>query len=564
MNNDFVIRIKRRFLTFIKTRCSFFLKRQNRSPYINPEVAEVAMSSLAAMSQVPEKFSATEIKNFYENIIAKLPCIIVWKDRNLKYVFCNEITALDYLKLSSPSEIIGKTDFELGFNFEAAQYVRQVDEQIVTTGKPALDVEITFEMDDGRIVHLSTNRMPLFDSANEIIGIIGVSVDISVQKEAERREAELQKLEKDQQRAILQEKEKLITLAHKVAHDISSPLSALSMMVQLCNELPENKRTVIKRAMESILDIANNLLSTYRNEKPNAGLDSEPRQPVLISDLISQLLSEKKAQYSNLTVRMEADIPPDAQFAFAHLQASQFRRSFSNLINNSVDALAGSDRGQVTVRLDSDVNYVMVTIHDNGQGMPGDLVDKIMQRHPFTEGKHHGHGLGLQQVWDTLDQNQGTIGVHSIPGQGTTIQLTFPRISAPDWCVQTLALSPSSMVVILDDEESIHGAWDTRFAPYLQSCSKLTVHHFKQGQAVLDFLCKLTSLEKNRVIFLSDYELLGQNKNGLQIIEESGIKDTIMVTSYYANFSIKEKAIRLGIKILPKQMASIIDISITV
>jgi hypothetical protein len=118
------------------------------------------------------------------------------------------------------------------------------------------------------------------------------------------------------------------------------------------------------------------------------------------------------------------------------------------------------------------------------------------------------------------------------------------------------------MVVILDDEESIHGAWDTRFASYLQSYSHLTVHHFKQGQAVLDYLSKLTSLEKNRVIFLSDYELLGQNKNGLQIIEESDIKTTILVTSYYANLPIKEKAIQLGIKILPKQMASIIDICV--
>ncbi|MCD6026791.1 MAG: putative sensory box histidine kinase/response regulator, partial [Solimicrobium sp.] len=450
--------ITKSFLTFIKKITSFSLTRQNTSQHINPEIAEVAMTSLAAMSQVPEKFIATEIKNFYENIIAKLPCIVGWKDKDFKYVFCNDIGAFDLLKLSSTSEIIGKTDFELNFKSETAQSLRQIDEEIVKTGKPALGIETPFEMDDGRIVHLSINRMPLFNSANEVIGILFVSVDITAQKEAQRREVELQKLERDQQLATLQEKEKLITLAHKVAHDISSPLSALSMMVQLCDELPENKRTVIKRAMEMILDIANNLLSTYRNEKPNAGFDSEPHQPVLISDLISQLLSEKKAQYSNLTVRMEVDIPPDAQFAFAHLQASQFRRSLSNLINNSVDAIVGSDAGQVTVKLSSDSNSVMVTLNDNGQGMPGDLVEKIMHRHPFTEGKHHGHGLGLQQVWDTLDQNNGTIAVHSTPSEGTTIQLTFPRIAAPDWCVQTLALSPNSIVVILDDEESIHGA----------------------------------------------------------------------------------------------------------
>jgi hypothetical protein len=204
----------------------------------------------------------------------------------------------------------------------------------------------------------------------------------------------------------------------------------------------------------------------------------------------------------------------------------------------------------------------MVTIHDNGRGMPGDLVEKIMRHHKFTEGKRNGHGLGLQQVWDTLDQNQGTIGVQSTPGQGTKIQLTFPRITAPDWCAQSLALTPNSIVVILDDEESIHGAWDTRLASYLQSNLDLTVHHFKQGQGVLNFLSTLNSLEKERVIFLSDYELLHQNKNGLQIIEECGISHTIMVTSYYTNLLIQEKAIQLGVKILPKQMASLIGISV--
>jgi hypothetical protein len=65
-----------------------------------------------------------------------------------------------------------------------------------------------------------------------------------------------------------------------------------------------------------------------------------------------------------------------------------------------------------------------------------------------------------------------------------------------------------------------------------------------------------------QVVFLSDYELLRQNKNGLQIIEESGIKNTILVTSYYANSSIRDRAVKLGVRILPKQLASTVPIDI--
>jgi len=92
----------------------------------------------------------------------------------------------------------------------------------------------------------------------------------------------------------------------------------------------------------------------------------------------------------------------------------------------------------------------------------------------------------------------------------------------------------------------------------------LRLHHFKQGQQVLDFLDKLTSQEKDRVLFLSDYELLRQDKNGLQIIEASQIKGATLVTSYYANPKIGEAATQLNVKILPKQMASVIPIKVNI
>jgi len=278
--------------------------------------------------------------------------------------------------------------------------------------------------------------------------------------------------------------------------------------------------------------------------------------------LIVQLLSEKKVQYSNRVVRFETEIANDAQFAFAQMQSSQFRRSLSNLINNAIDALTNKDYGVVTIKLSTDDDSVVVEIQNNGKGMPPGMIKKMLNHQSFTEGKEHGHGLGLQQVWDTLDNNQGTMKVNSTPGEGATIQLMFPRIDAASWIAQTIHLVLNSILVILDDEESIHGAWDTRFALYLKLHPTLDVHHFIQGQEALDFFKSLNPKDKDRVVFLSDYELLCQAKNGLQIIEESGIKSATLATSYYANAQIRDKAIQLGVKILPKKMASIVPIEI--
>ena len=233
-----------------------------------------------------------------------------------------------------------------------------------------------------------------------------------------------------------------------------------------------------------------------------------------------------------------------------------------DLINNAVDALDNKSNGLITISLTSDTGSITVAIQDNGKGMSSGMIQKMLNRQSFTEGKQDGHGLGLQQVWTTLDHSRGTMNVSSSLNKGTTIQLTFPRIDAANWIAQTIHLEPNSIIVMLDDEESIHGAWDTRFASYLNLYPTLTVHHFQQGHEALDFFIRLSLEEKKRVVLLSDYELLRQAKNGLQIIEESGIKNATLVTSYYTNAQIRDKAMQLGVKILPKQMASIVPIEV--
>lgn len=484
-----------------------------------------------------------------------MPIPFYWLDKDQKYLGVNNL-ALHMIGANfSQKELVGKTPLDI-YPEAMARDIMLHHSDVVRTGQLFLGEEAIENITTKEVVHFNAIVGPLHDDDGNIIGTMGTSIDITGKKEAEALALE----NKNQK---IEYQEKLISLAHKVAHDISSPLSALGMMMHACDELPEKKRTVIKRATESILDIANNLLSTYRKEEQRAISEIERRQPLLVSDLIVQLLSEKKAQYSNHAVRLETDIADEAQFAFAHMQVSQFRRALSNLINNAVDAMDGNN-GLVTIKLTADSQYIIVVVQDNGKGMPTSLIQKMLSRQSFTEGKENGHGLGLQQVWDTLDNNQGTMTANSVPGEGSTIQLTFPRINAAGWIAQTIHLVPNSVIAILDDEESIHGAWDTRFAAYLKLYPNLKLHHFKQGQEALDFFSTLNPEAKNRVVFLSDYELLRQAKNGLQVIDESEIKNATLVTSYYANAQIRAKALPLGVKILPKQMASIVPIDVDV
>lgn len=244
------------------------------------------------------------------------------------------------------------------------------------------------------------------------------------------------------------------------------------------------------------------------------------------------------------------------------VELSAFKRMISNLINNAVDAFEGQ-RGRVVIKMNAAADWVKVTIVDNGKGMPPEVAEKIMNRIAVTQGKSDGHGIGLTQVREALSRNRGEMKIHSIVGQGTEITLTFPRIKAPNWIAEAIPLIPKDIIVILDDDWSIHAAWDTRLETILKEAPEMQVKHFEMGHDAVDFICGLSEEEKPQVFLLTDFKLLKQDLNGLDVIEKVKVKRSILVTSYYANEVIREQAVSLGTKVLPKQLAPEIPIFIT-
>lgn len=482
-----------------------------------------------------------------------LPTPFYWMDKQGVVLGINDLC----LKSTrNTREIIGKNPFDF-YSQESAEHILKHNNEVIRREEILSQEEWIIDNETQKKIWFSSIKSPLYDDDGVVIGIVGTSIDITAQKEAEAL-----KLENDRQQIALQEKEHFGMLARKVAHDITSPLASLKMMLDRCEELPENKLSILRRATEGALDIANNLISNYQKKENSSVSDIELRQPLLVSDLLIHLMSEKKVQYQQHSVRFETVIDSDAHFAFIHVQKTELRRTISNLLNNAVDALEGKKEGVITLHLTFEGEFLIVNVHDNGKGMPRDKVEKMLEHQGFTEGKKNGHGLGLQQVWDTLENNQGTMTVRSELGKGTSIQLTFPRVASPSWLARQILLTQDSIIVILDDEESMHPAWDLRFSSFLTTHPSVQIHHFTQGKKAFDFFEKLSSEEKNRVIFLSDYELLNQERNGLQIIEASQINGAILVTSYYSNPKVSEAAAKLNINILPKQMASVIPISV--
>jgi len=125
----------------------------------------------------------SESRSMMRLVLDTIPVRVFWKDRDLKYQGCNTLFAYD-AGLTSPEEIVGKTDFEMGWVDQAEQY-RQDDLAILESGEPKLNYEEAHRKPEGNKMWLRTSKIPLKSNDGKVIGIIGTYEDITSRKEAE-------------------------------------------------------------------------------------------------------------------------------------------------------------------------------------------------------------------------------------------------------------------------------------------------------------------------------------------------------------------------------------------
>jgi PAS domain S-box-containing protein len=130
-----------------------------------------------------------ESQRFLQLVLDTFPLFVFWKDHQSVYLGCNQNFAVS-VGLNLPSEIVGKTDYEMPWgNTEAYSYISD-DRQVITSGKPKLNIIETQYQENGETIWLETNKVPLRNLHGEIIGILGTYQDISDRKIAEETLAE--------------------------------------------------------------------------------------------------------------------------------------------------------------------------------------------------------------------------------------------------------------------------------------------------------------------------------------------------------------------------------------
>lgn len=350
-----------------------------------------------------------------------------------------------------------------------------------------------------------------------------------------------------------------IIAAKQVAHDIRSPLACLVLSL-LHSDLPEDRRTMMRSAIQRITDITNSLDSKAQQIN-QVKMISNQIESHMISSLIDSLVSEKRVQLRDRR-NVEINLNLEQSYGlFSRVNSIEIKRVLSNLINNSVESFDNNPH-QINVSVKRITHWIQIQIQDDGKGIPPVILDKIGQQ-GFSYGKESipnaGTGLGISHAIKTIKSFGGTLLICSDENLGTTVTLRLPQAEVPAWFIEQIKLSPIQQVVILDDDQSIYSLWRERFGQFL--LKKITLQHFSCGSQFRDYYFKNLQFQRDKILFLFDFELLNQRITGLDLIEELGIANhAVLVTSYHEDLPIIKRCHQIGLRIIPKSIAAFVPL----
>ena len=345
--------------------------------------------------------------------------------------------------------------------------------------------------------------------------------------------------------------------AMQVVHDIKSPATAMLMYTKDSTNIPEKERLALRQAAERVYDIANSLQDIDQQKRSTGHVF-----PALS---IATLVSEKQKEFANTQLDIQYTVETQANFAFSKVDDSQLKRVVSNLINNAIEAICRQydhSVGWVTINLQVDRDTISIIIQDNGFGLTSQQIKQLNEHQSIHSTKKEGMGLGTQNALDFIDKYQAQLHYQSEYGVGTQVTLTLPREPCPIWLASQITLDSDSLVIIVDDDNTIHQAWEQKIKQSVPDAKNITIKHYHSCQNCLDFISTLTKHDKNKAILLADYEFIQENTNGLDLIDRGQIKHSFLVTSYYSDETILKQAVLLNAKVIPKLLTADIELSV--
>ncbi|NEQ75316.1 MAG: response regulator [Okeania sp. SIO2C9] len=396
----------------------------------------------------------SESQQLLNLVIDNIPQSIFWKDRENVYLGCNQSFAS--VAGMTRQEIVGKTDDEMSWSREEADFYIKSDRRVMDSGKPELGIVEPITQGDGKQGWLETSKVPLYDVQGRVIGIIGIFQDITRYKEAEK--------------AAQQANHAKSAFIANMSHELRSPLNAILGFAQIMTRsqtLPQEhieNISIISRSGEHLLTLINNVLDLSKIEAGRITLNQKNFDlHRLLNDIEDMLYLKAQEKGLQLLVEHTNDVPQ-----YICTDELKLRQVLINIINNGIKFTSD---GGVSLRVaqkfpPSNPSKIIFEVEDTGAGIAAEELDKLFEAFTQTEtGKQaqEGTGLGLPISRKFVQLMGGDIHVSSRLNKGTifTFEIKASIVSESD-VVETqipqrriIALEPNQpkyRILIVDDK----------------------------------------------------------------------------------------------------------------
>ncbi len=462
-------------------------------------------------------------------LLDSIPDLIFFKDNNGVCLGCNPSFAEFIGK--SRDEIVGCTEYDF-FDKEIADAFRDNDKRMLELGKTRHNEE-WFTYPDGRKILVHTAKSPYLGQDGTLIGLIGISRDITDRKLAEENLL----IANAQADAANHAKSEFLA---NMSHEIRTPMNGIIGMTGLLldTNLDDEQRHyvgIVRSSGESLLGLINDILDFSKIEAKKLDLETLDFDVLnLLDDFVVTLAVRAHEKGLELLCAADLNIPTLLQG-----DPGRLRQILTNLAGN---AIKFTHHGEIAVRVklienNEDNVLLRFAVQDTGIGISkenlGLIFSDFTQADASTTRQYGGTGLGLSIAKQLSELMGGEVGVESEVGKGSEFWFTARLKKQPDGG-QVEALPPPDLsnirALIVDDNATNREI----LLAQLTSWGMLPALA-PDGPAALEALLKAQDEGNPFRIAVIDMQMPGMNGEtlGLAVKSDAHIADThlVMLTS---------------------------------
>jgi len=391
----------------------------------DPAVGGVVVNSRDVTERRAAAAALDRERALIQALLDSTPDMVYVKDTASRFLRINPAAAAWY-GLADPAAAIGRTDHDIFPRAIADPLL--AEERRLLAGQVAEINRLEHYPDRGDGgVWLLAIKVPVRDADGAIVGLAGISRDVTAMKRSEQEVLAA----KEAAEAASRAKSRFLA---NMSHELRTPLNAVLGYAHLLLDgldgplSPEQEADVrrIVAGADRLLALVDDVLDVARIEAGRLPLAVES---VELAPLVEAVRDELGAQAAAKGLALVVDVPAGLRVEGDPVRLRQVLR------NLAANAVKFTETGQVTISARAEGDRVAVSVADTGIGLAPEAIPAIFE--PFrqadagTNRRYGGSGLGLTIVSRLIDLHRGAIAVESLPGAGSTFTVTLPARGEP-------------------------------------------------------------------------------------------------------------------------------------